>query len=209
MTAVLMVLLAYLLGSIPTAVIAGKLLKGIDIRGEGSGNAGATNAARILGWKAGIVVAVVDLAKGLLAVLLVARIAPLAGGGAPALCGIAAVTGHVFPVFAGFRGGKGVATAAGAAIALFPILAPFCLAVFLLVAAASRWIVVASLTAVFVLPGMYLTSCLFEARFDPWKAGFAVAVFLFIVMTHRGNIARLIRGEERKLDIKRMFQAPK
>ena len=209
MAALLMVILAYLLGSIPTAIIAGRLRQGIDIRAEGSGNAGATNAARILGFKAGIAVAVVDLAKGFLAVLLVSRIAPLAGGGGPALCGIAAVTGHIFPVFAGFRGGKGVATAAGAAIALFPILAPFCLAIFLLVAALGRWIVLASLTAAFVLPGMYLTSSLFGTHFDPWKAGFGIAVFLIIIFTHRNNIARLIRGKEERLDINRMFHAAK
>jgi glycerol-3-phosphate acyltransferase PlsY len=209
MTAVLMLILAYLLGSIPTAIIAARLRRGIDIRKEGSGNAGATNAARVLGLRVGIAVALIDLAKGLLAVFLVARIAPVADGGSPALCGIAAVTGHVFPVFAGFRGGKGVATAAGAAIAVFPVLAPFCLVIFLVMSAFSRWISLASLTAAFVLPGMYLTSCLFGAHFDPWKAGFAIVLFLFIVMTHRGNIARLIRGEERKLDIKRMFQAPK
>jgi glycerol-3-phosphate acyltransferase PlsY len=165
--------------------------------------------ARVLGLRVGIAVALIDLAKGVLSVLLVARIAPVADGGSPALCGIAAVTGHVFPVFAGFRGGKGAATAAGAAIAVFPLLAPFCLVIFIVVSALSRWISLASLAAAFALPGMYLTSCLFGARFDPWKAGFAVAVFLFIVMTHRGNIARLIRGEEKKLDIKRMFQAPK
>ena len=209
MTAVLMLILAYLLGSIPTAIIAARLRKGIDIRKEGSGNAGATNAARVLGLRVGIAVALIDLAKGLLAVLLVARIAPVADGGSPALCGIAAVTGHVFPVFAGFRGGKGVATAAGAAIAVFPLLAPFCLVIFLVMSALSRWISLASLTAAFVLPGMYLTSCLFGAHFDPWKAGFAIALVLFITVTHRGNIARLMRGEERKLDIKRMFQAPK
>jgi len=209
MTAVLMLILAYLLGSIPTAIIAARLRRGIDIRKEGSGNAGATNAARVLGLRAGIAVALIDLAKGLLSVLLLARIAPVADGGSPALCGIAAVTGHVFPVFAGFRGGKGVATAAGAAIVVFPLLAPFCLVIFLVISALSRWISLASLAAAFFLPGMYLTSCLFEAHFDHWKAAFAVALFLFIVMTHRWNIARIIRGEERKFNIKSMFQAPK
>jgi glycerol-3-phosphate acyltransferase PlsY len=208
MTIALMLILAYLLGSIPTAIIAARLRGGIDIRKEGSGNAGATNAARVLGPRVGVAVALIDLAKGLLSVLLVARIAPVAEGGSAALCGIAAVTGHVFPVFAGFRGGKGVATAAGAAIALFPLLAPFCLVIFLVVSALSRWISLASLGAAFVLPGMYLTSCLFGAHFDPRKAGFAVAVLLFIVITHRENIARLIRGEEKKLNIKRMFQTP-
>jgi hypothetical protein len=93
MTAVLMLILAYLLGSIPMAIIAARLRRGIDIRKEGSGNAGATNAARVLGLRVGIAVALIDLAKGLLSVFLVARIAPVADGGSPALCGIAAVTG--------------------------------------------------------------------------------------------------------------------
>jgi acyl phosphate:glycerol-3-phosphate acyltransferase len=201
-----MLVAAYLLGSIPTAVIAGRLLKGTDIRTQGSGNAGATNTARILGFKAGLVVAVIDLAKGMAAVLLVSLIAPLPGSAGSVLCGIAAVAGHVFPVFAGFRGGKGVATSAGAAIALFPVLAPFCLLFFLLAAGLSRWVVVASLTAAFVLPAAYLVSCAFGAVFDPWRMAFCAAVFLIAVFTHRGNIARLFRGEEKKLDFKAMFR---
>jgi glycerol-3-phosphate acyltransferase PlsY len=208
MMVVLMIVLSYLLGSIPTAVIAGRLLKGIDIRKEGSGNAGALNAGRVLGLKAAIVVAVVDIAKGMLAVLLVARIAQV-GGGSPAVCGIAAVTGHVFPVFAGFRGGKGVATGAGAIIALFPILAPFCLAAFILVAVLSRWFVVASLTAALVLPALYLGTCLFGVPLDPWKAAFGVALFAIMLFTHRKNIGRLLRGEEKKLDFKRASSASK
>ena len=206
MLVVIMLAAAYLLGSLPTAIIAGRLLKGIDIRTEGSGNAGATNAARILGFRAGLVVAVVDLAKGMAAVLLVSRIAALPGSAGPVLCGIAAVSGHVFPIFVGFRGGKGVATSAGAAIALFPVLAPFCLACFLLVAALSRWVVVASLTASFVLPATYLVACAFGAVFDPWRMTFAMAVFLIAIFTHRGNIARLVRGEEKKFDFKRMLR---
>ena len=206
MLVVIMLVAAYVLGSIPTAVIAGRLLKRIDIRTEGSGNPGAANAARILGLKAGLVVAVVDLAKGPAAVLLVSRIAPLPGSAGPVFCGIAAVAGHIFPVFAGFRGGKGVATSTGAAIALFPILAPFCLLFCLLAAALSRWVVVASLTAAFVLPAAYLVSCTFGVVFDPWRMTFCAAVFLIAVFTHRGNIARLFRGEEKKLDPKAMFR---
>jgi glycerol-3-phosphate acyltransferase PlsY len=202
----IMLVAAYFIGSIPTAVIAGRLLKGTDIRTQGSGNAGATNAARVLGFKAGLAVAAVDLAKGLAAVLLVSRIAPLPGSAGPVLCGIAAVAGHVFPVFAGFRGGKGIATAAGAAIALFPVLAPFCLACFFLVAALSRTVSLASLTAACALPAAYLVTCAFGAVFDPWRMAFGAAVFLIAVFTHRDNIARLLRGEEKKLDFKAMFR---
>jgi acyl phosphate:glycerol-3-phosphate acyltransferase len=206
MLVAIMLVAAYLLGAIPTAVIAGRLLKGIDIRTEGSGNAGATNTARVLGFKAGLVVAVIDLAKGLAAVLLVSRIAPLAGFAGAVLCGIAAIAGHVFPVFVGFRGGKGVATAGGAAIALFPILAPICLAFFLLTAALSRWVSLASLVAAFTLPAAYLVACALGATFDPWLLGFAVAVFLVTTVTHRGNIGRLLRGKEKQLDIRGMLR---
>ncbi len=206
MLIVIMLIVAYLIGCIPTAVIAGRLLKGIDIRTRGSGNAGATNAARILGFRAGLVVALVDLAKGLAAVLLVARIAPLPGSVGPVLCGIAAVVGHVFPVFAAFRGGKGVATSAGAAIALFPILAPICLAFFLLTAGLSRRVALASLTSAFILPAAYLVSCAFGAVFDPWMLAFTMAALLIAIFTHRGNIARLLRGEEKKLDFTDLFR---
>jgi glycerol-3-phosphate acyltransferase PlsY len=206
MLAALMLGVAYLLGSIPTAVIAGRLLKGIDIRKLGSGNAGATNTARVLGFRAGLIVAIIDLAKGLLAVLLVSRIVPLQGSFGPVLCGAAAVTGHVFPVFAGFRGGKGAATAAGAGIALFPILSLFCLGCFLLVVVLSRRAAVASLCAAFLLPAMYLASCLLGAELDPARMGFASAMFLLIVITHRGNISRLLHGEEKRLDFKAMFR---
>jgi acyl phosphate:glycerol-3-phosphate acyltransferase len=206
MLIVIMLATAYLLGSIPTAIIAGRLLKGIDIRTEGSGNAGATNAARALGFKAGLIVAVIDLAKGLVAVLLVSRIAPFAGSAGAVLCGIAAMAGQIFPLFAGFRGGKGVATSAGAAIALFPILAPFCLACFLVVAVLGRWVSLASLAAAFALPAAYLVSSAFGSVFDPWRMAFAAAVFLIATFTHHGNIARLFRGEENKLDFKGMFR---
>jgi glycerol-3-phosphate acyltransferase PlsY len=206
MLVVVMLAAAYLLGSIPTAVIAGRLLKGIDIRTEGSGNAGATNTARTLGFKAGLVVAIIDLAKGLVAVLLVSRIAPLPGSAGAVLCGITATAGQVFPVLAGFRGGKGVATSAGAAIALFPILAPFCLAIFLVVAALGRWVSLASMAAALALPAAYLVSCAFGSVFDPWRMAFAAAVFLIATFTHRGNIARLLSGEEKKLDFMGIFR---
>jgi acyl phosphate:glycerol-3-phosphate acyltransferase len=197
---------SYLLGSIPTALIAGRLLEGIDIRRHGSGNAGATNTARVLGIRAGLAVALIDVAKGLGAVLLVSRIAVLPGSWAPVLCGIAAVIGHVFPVFAGFRGGKGVATAGGAGIALFPLLAPICLAFFLVAVALSRRVVVGSLVAAASLPVLYLGSMLLGAPWEPARMVFAGAILVFVVVTHRGNIARLIRGEEKKLDLKAMLR---
>ena len=203
-----MLVLACLLGSIPTALLVGLLVKGTDIRTQGSGNAGATNAARILGVAAGILVAVVDVAKGFAAVTLVSRIAPLPGAAGPALCGMAAIIGHVFPVFAGFRGGKGVATAGGAILGLLPLLAPICFACFLVVAALSRRISLASICGAFALPAAYSVSWLLGTTPEPWRAGFSVAVFLMIVVTHRANIGRLLRGEEKPLDFGKRAPRP-
>src|SRR5512139_3938349 len=138
-------ILAYLLGSIPTAVWAGKAFHGIDIREHGSGNAGATNTIRVLGWKTGVPVLIFDLAKGWLAASL-----PVFLNAAPEgsqqltvlkiVCGMAAIIGHVFPVFAGFRGGKGVATTFGVLLALHPFLTLTCAGIFLVVLLISGYV---------------------------------------------------------------------
>ncbi len=201
----LMLVVAYLVGSIPASIIAVRLLAGTDVRDQGSGNAGATNAARVLGWKAGLAVAAFDVAKGAVAVLLVSRIAPLAvsPSAGPALCGLAAVAGHVLPVFARFRGGKGVATAAGAAAALVPLLAPFGLAAFTAVAVLSRRASAASLAGAAALPLAYLVSRALGAAADPWRGGFCLAALIAILLTHRRNIGRLLRGEEPRMRLGR------
>lgn len=205
MAIALMLVVAYLAGSIPASIIAARLLDGTDIRDQGSGNAGATNAARVLGWKAGVAVAAFDVTKGVAAVLLVSRIAPLSASpsAAPALCGLAAVAGHVLPAFVGFRGGKGVATAAGAAAALAPLLAPFGLAVFTAAAVLSRRASVASLAGAAALPIAYLVSRALGAAADAWKGGFFLAVLLVLLLTHRRNIGRLLRGEEPRMSFGR------
>jgi glycerol-3-phosphate acyltransferase PlsY len=197
----LMLVVAYLVGSIPASIIAVRILAGTDVRDQGSGNAGATNAARVLGWKGGLAVAAFDVAKGVAAVLLVSRIAPLAASpsAAPALCGLAAVVGHVLPVFAGFRGGKGVATAAGAAAALAPLPALFGLAVFAAAAALSRRASVASLAGAVALPVAYLVSRALGAAADPWQGGFYLAVLLVLMLSHRRNLGRLLRGKEPRM----------
>jgi acyl phosphate:glycerol-3-phosphate acyltransferase len=200
---------SYLLGAIPTAFLVGKRVAGIDVRTRGSGNAGATNVARVLGMRPGLVVALIDVCKGLAAVLLLSLIAPLPGHVGAVLCGAAAMLGHVFPVFLLFRGGKGVATAAGAAIPLFPVIAPVCLVGFLVVAAIGRRVSLASLVAAFLLPALYLVSCLLWQRFDPWLAGFAVFVLLLVTFTHRGNIARLARGTEKPFEPGRLLRRPR
>ena len=194
--------IAYLIGAIPTAVIAGKLLRGIDIRKEGSGNAGATNVWRVLGWKAGVTVLAIDLGKGILA----ASVIPLIPFGAisidplliPILCGLAAVIGHVFPIYTGFRGGKGVATAAGMLLAVAPIPIGIGVGVFGLTLLLFGRVSLGSLVGALSVP---LTIALLNRytalHYHPLLLALTSALALFIIITHRGNISRLLRGTER------------
>ena len=197
--------LAYLLGSIPTSVWAGKWFFGIDIREHGSGNAGATNAFRILGAKTAVVVLIVDMLKGMAAVGLSALVASSfeAAEGFSIfrfMLGISALLGHVYPVFAGFRGGKGIATLAGVVLVLFPAVVIICLVVFVLALVATRYVslgsILAALTfpiALILLPGQMLVS----------EILFAFLVAVFVPYTHRSNIRRLLKGNENKFSFKR------
>lgn len=201
---VLEILAAYLLGSVSSAVWIGKLLYGIDVRQHGSGNAGATNVIRVLGYKAGIPVLLVDVFKGWLAVELV-RWVGVPGLGPDTLdfvmigAALAAVTGHVFPVFAGFRGGKGVGTVAGAALALYPMAILVVLVVFAVVLATTRYVSLSSIVASLVFP--FVVYFLIGER-NPGMAGLSVLVAIFIPLTHRKNIARLLKGEEKRFDFR-------
>lgn len=193
--------MAYLLGSIPTAVMAGKIFLGIDIREHGSGNAGAANAIRVLGWKTGIPVLLIDMAKGWLSAMLPVFL-HLAEQGSPLLVnlqigtGIIAITGHIFPVFAGFRGGKGVATAAGVLLAIHPLLTLSCLGVFLFFFLITRIISVGSMSAGIAFPIFLFT--LFDTPSPVFKV-FSVIIAVALLITHRNNIKRLIKGEEKRL----------
>lgn len=192
--------LAYLAGSIPSAVWAGKIFHGIDVREHGSGNAGATNTVRVLGWKTGIPVLLFDLFKGWLAASL-----PLFLHAAPAgseqmtalqiICGMIAILGHVFPVFAGFRGGKGVATTFGVLLALQPWLTLTCAGIFLVVLLISGYVSLSSMISVIMFPVLLMT--LFQTPSLLFKL-FAVVVAVAVVLTHSKNISRLIRGEEKR-----------
>lgn len=195
------VLLAYLLGSIPTSVWVGKAFHGVDVREHGSGNAGATNAIRVLGWKTGVPVLVIDIIKGLLAAML-PLFFHLASKGTAAMTnvqiitGLTAIIGHMFPVFAGFRGGKGVATAAGVLIALHPALSMVCLGIFALVFVITGIVSVSSMTAGIAFPVVLLV--FFDTPSVIFRI-FSVIVALAILLTHRKNIKRLIKGEEPRL----------
>lgn len=194
------VALAYLAGSIPSAVWAGKLFHGIDVREHGSGNAGATNTVRVLGWKTGIPVLIFDLFKGWLAAML-PRFLDAAPESSETLmvlqiaCGLAAIIGHVFPVFAGFRGGKGVATTFGVLLALHPLLTLTCAGIFLIVLLASGYVSLGSMIAVAMFPILLVT--LFRSP-SIWLTVFSVIVAAAVIITHTKNIKRLIRGEEKR-----------
>lgn len=188
-------LIGYLLGSLPTSLWLGKLYGGIDVRRHGSGNAGATNVIRLLGWKPGLFVLVVDILKGYLAVM----IAAVLGGDERALliAGGSAVAGHIWSVFAGFRGGKGVATAAGVLLAVHPLAWILCIAVFAIVVCATRLVSVASMTATASFPlGLLLLDWLRNRPYSASMMAFALVVAALVIFAHRSNIANLIAGRE-------------
>ncbi|MBE0673834.1 MAG: glycerol-3-phosphate 1-O-acyltransferase PlsY [Bacteroidales bacterium] len=193
-------MLAYLAGSIPSAVWAGKLFHGIDVREHGSGNAGATNTVRVLGWKTGIPVLIFDLFKGWLAASLPRFLEAATDGSEQMMvlqivCGMAAILGHVFPIFAGFRGGKGVATTFGVLLALQPWLTLTCAGIFLVVLLISGYVSLGSIISVIMFPVLLLT--VFHTPSLLFKI-FAIVVAIAVVLTHSKNISRLIRGEEKK-----------
>ncbi len=185
------VALSYLLGSFPSSYLAGRLARGIDLREHGSGNLGATNTFRVLGARIAAPVMAVDVLKGFVPTFLFAR-----WDGSPlwswALAyGAAAIVGHVFSVYMSFRGGKGVATAAGVFLALSPAAVLIALAVWLGVLAASRMVSLASIGAAGTLMVALLVT---ESRASVTALGILVASF--VVYAHRGNIGRILRGEE-------------
>ncbi len=201
----LAVLLAYLAGSLPTSYLAGRLLRGIDLRREGSGNLGATNVYRTLGaWPAAVVM-LVDVAKGFVSAAyaprLVAALVPPAGppdGILPLACGLAAILGHVFPVWLGFRGGKGVATAVGVFLALSPGATLGAVLVWLAAVALVRIVSVASLALGVCLP--FFVYAEQRARDGAeLLVAFAALAGLFVWWTHRENLRRLANGEERRI----------
>jgi glycerol-3-phosphate acyltransferase PlsY len=188
--------LAYLSGSVPFAAIAGKL-RGVDLRKQGSGNLGATNVFRVLGWKIGLLVFLADALKGALPVLLLPpRIVSSRDPVVWAIaCGIAAIVGHVRPIFLGLRkGGKGVATAAGVFFALAPIPMAVAFAVFVGVVFATGYVSLGSMISAIVLPGLLLVTL--GIRSPLFLVSTVIALFVF--WTHRSNITRLRRGEEHR-----------
>lgn len=196
------ILCAYLLGSIPTAVWVGKAFYNLDVREHGSQNAGATNTFRVLGKKPGIVVLLVDVAKGVLAVLIPSFFYGASTNDArinlELICAISAVIGHVFPLFAGFRGGKGVATSLGVIIGVHPPAAVMCIGIFLVVFIVSKYVSLGAITAAVAFP--LLVNLLFGNE-QIWLMLFSVALSLAVVLTHHKNIKRLLAGNENKMNL--------
>lgn len=197
----LVFVLAYLLGSIPAAVWIGRQFHKIDVRQHGSGNAGTTNVIRVLGWKTGIPVLLIDIAKGWLAASLPVffKLAEPESSlliNLQIIAGMTAILGHIFPVFAGFKGGKGVATVFGVLLALHPLLTLCSMGVFLIILLITGIVSVSSMSAglsfpIFLLFVFGTPSLMFKI--------FSIFVAIALLITHRKNIGRLIRGEESKL----------
>jgi acyl phosphate:glycerol-3-phosphate acyltransferase len=190
----------YMLGSLPTAVWTGRLLHGIDIREHGSGNAGATNVMRVLGVRTGLPVLLVDLLKGLGAVLLIhtQHIVPREKELfmiLSILLGVIAIIGHIFPLFAQFRGGKGVATMAGVCFALHPLATFSALGVFVVVLLIWKYVSAASMAAGLSFPVWVIL--IYNS--DYLSLGvFSIVAAILLILTHRANIVRLIAGKESK-----------
>jgi glycerol-3-phosphate acyltransferase PlsY len=200
LTIALAVLASYLLGATPTSFIAGKLGRGIDLREHGSKNLGATNVYRILGWKYAIPVALFDIAKGAIPVLFFARWA-----GAtehpwlPVVLGIAAVLGHMFSPYVSFKGGKGVATAAGMFLALAPVAVLIAIPVWGVCLWLTGYVSLSSIIAVLTVP---LWVALLQPN-SPYTFWASVALVALIIFAHRRNISRLLAGTENRFKTKR------
>ncbi len=203
---IIMVLISYLLGSIPTSIITGRLLKGIDIRQYGSGNAGATNVFRVLGWKAGVFVLFVDMLKGLVPTIWVYQLA-LKGVSWPSidlqiLAGLSAVFGHIWTIFAGFRGGKGVGTGAGVIIGLAPFAVLVGLCVFVVTVAITRYVSLGSILASLTVPvTLAIQKYALHQAVPVELLIFSLFIPALIIFTHRGNIQRLLKGQENRIQL--------
>ncbi|MDE3236327.1 MAG: glycerol-3-phosphate 1-O-acyltransferase PlsY [Bacteroidota bacterium] len=203
MKELLLIITAYLIGSIPTSVWVSKRFFGIDIRDYGSGNAGATNTYRVLGSKWGTFVMVVDMLKGVIATSLYIFIPDylvneLHRTNFMIGLGLASVIGHVFPIWANFKGGKGVATLFGMALAMQPIVAVSCVGVFLLVLYLTRFVSLSSILA--GVSFMVFILFIFNEKETLYRI-FAVIVALMVVLTHQKNITRILKGTESKVPI--------
>jgi acyl phosphate:glycerol-3-phosphate acyltransferase len=195
-------LLAYLLGSIPSAVWYGKFFHKVDVRTLGSGNAGATNTLRNLGKTAGIIVLLIDVLKGYLAVSLADFLQITEHNSTAKLVfGLLAIAGHLYPIFAEFRGGKGVASALGVILALLPIAALIAAFIFTIVLLSTRYVSLSSILGAVSFPISALFLCSPEQKMDYFFFGIIVA--FIIVFKHKTNVKKLLKGQESKVGEKK------
>jgi len=202
---------AFLLGAVPFGYLAGRM-RGIDLRAHGSGNIGATNTLRVLGTRMGIVVLLLDVGKGLLPLLAARRLDGAAAGGANDWvvvgAGLAAILGHTFSPFLGFKGGKGVATSLGVLIGLSPLVAGLVVSVFLLVVAATRYVSLGSILAAITQAVLFWLP-LFDGHAAPLPFRlFGLLAAVFVVLKHQSNVERLRKGTEARFGEKKMGDAP-
>ena len=206
MEVVTLLILSYLTGSIPTSIIVSRVAKNIDIREHGSGNAGATNVYRILGWKYALIVLSLDIFKAWLPTAIYATKIFLSIsipdiGFIQILCGFSAVLGHTYPIFSGFKGGKGIGSLIGVLLALFPFAFPLCLIVAIFVVVTTGYVSLGSIFAaislpiiILILPGLGIItpnlSLVIFSLLVPW----------FVIYTHRSNISRIRNGTENRFD---------
>ena len=211
----LLFILCYITGSFPTSIILGKIVKRIDIREHGSGNAGGTNVFRVLGWKPALIVVIIDIFKGWLPTAIYATTLfhgqPITDIGViKILCGFAAVLGHTYTIFAGFRGGKGIGTLAGMLLALFPIALPLCIIVFVITLITTGYVSLSSILATIALPIILLVLPIFGIQQNSLSLLiFALLVPWFAIFTHRSNITRLRDGTENRFEKAMIFKRNK
>lgn len=203
MNIIIALFVAYILGSIPTSYIMGKLIKGIDIRDFGSGNVGATNALRILGTKVGVFTLIIDIGKGFLAVNIARFIIHEPTDLIIIIIGLFAIIGHIFTIFLKFKGGKGVATSAGVFIALVPIPIALALVVFIVTVWLSKFVSLSSILAAFTLFISELVINILNSFAELEILIFTFIIALFIIIRHKANIQRLINGNENKISFKK------
>lgn len=204
-------LLCYLIGSIPSSLWMGKI-KGVDIRKHGSGNAGATNTFRVLGWKAGVIVLLLDFSKGLFCTAVISQLAYQIGTGpiSPAVwemdsflkisCGVMAVAGHMYPVYASFTGGKGAATAAGMLYGIEPLSISITLVFFISVIARTKYVSLGTIVGSIIYPISQLVLIwFFDWSIDPSVVIFSSVLAFVIIIKHHSNIRRLMNGTENRI----------
>jgi glycerol-3-phosphate acyltransferase PlsY len=213
----IIVILSYLIGSIPNSIIISKAVSGIDIRKHGSGNAGGTNVMRVLGWKYGMVVIFLDALKGAIAVVIISRLffGPLPFENVSPfddftlvqiIAGMSAVIGHIWTVFAEFKGGKGIATALGMLLTLITIDMLIAVGVFGLVVLVSRYVSLGSIIAAISVPAtLFIRENLFHVDIPGYSTlfPFIIGVTVLVIYTHRKNLVRIINGNENKISFRK------